>query len=721
MYPDFKPHQNFRDRGKGLLEAEIEVVEFDAAFGGRETLVSHVRVRDDPWAAVSTWNEGDIKVMEVVAATKTHAMGIIRPGIQARVMLYGGASMLPPSWMGFDSPLPGDEVAGFFRPSRVDHTNRIVELDFTAYIRSFVSVSDVLVAGMEGPSPLAKEIGSGHVGGDAGPAPLPNVALRGIHRTLIVDDHKAFLESLSRFMDGLGCGVSPCSSQAEAERALTSTDEPFDLAIIDIHLEGINDFRGLEVASRLGREYPQCRIILISGEEIGAAHDKVAQAEDVRACVFIAKPFGIHDLLNALEISSRKAPRPISELLALKAPVMPVGGKFATHLTPTEDLADVCESLRQATAADAVVLFSISPVSYAVEIEAKADPRQLVQKVQRKLDRSPVRDVAIDGEEVFTAHASGLSDLAKHRWLVRAYRYESCIGVPVTIQRASPVAHALFAFATARNRFSGDERPILRLAAQTMGHILRSAALTADLRQSKPFELMGKVYGSMAHELTSAIPDEFLFDDLTRNLAAQNMGAAADAAATVRDRSRRATGIVQTFRAMARGQRDEVTEFPVEQALATALRIFQPEAKALGSVCRMAPYEGDSCVIRMRRSGLEQALYNLLLNAAQQIARLRCLREFQGEILVELKRLREEDRGEWARIYVHDNGPGIHRSDFERVFDIHYTTKEDGCGMGLDFCRTIAESVKNNDRRGAVRVRRSILLGGTTFEVRLPI
>lgn len=236
----------------------------------------------------------------------------------------------------------------------------------------------------------------------------------------------------------------------------------------------------------------------------------------------------------------------------------------------------------------------------------------------------------------------------------------------------------------------------------------------------KPFELMGKVYGSMAHDLRTTLPDGPMLENLLKEIRSGNALGATQTAQNIRDRNERAREIVEIFREMARGQHDEVTDFQLDLAVADAVRTFA-KSNHLEDKCRMAPFQGPPCRVHMRKSGLHQIVYNLLLNAVQQIARLRDLRTPEEEILVEVHSVRDQSTGDWAMVLVHDNGPGIHKRDFERVFDIHYTTKEDGCGMGLDICRSIARSVRRGERVGQLRVSKSVLLAGTTFEIRLPI
>jgi signal transduction histidine kinase/ActR/RegA family two-component response regulator len=715
IFPDIKPHENFRDRAKSLIGTELAVVEFQGVGTGR-LLVSHVRATNDPWKSVADWEDGQIKVMEVVAGTRGGAIGIIPPGIRASVQLPGGKSMLPPSWKDFDFPLPGDEVAGYFRKGRKNEGDRIVALDFAGYERSHVSLRHALVSSPGTTPPVTMET--------AALSPLAETngaqqrSLRRIGRTLIVDNDPEFLGSLCRFMTDLGCQVHSRGSYDDARHLLEESQEVFDLAILDVHLNNAKDFLGLTLAAELAGLQPNCRIVLISGDDLDGESDEVVKHGSLPVAGFVPKPLGVDDLFDTLAHTDPVTT--LGEYLSSRPPDPQLPEPTEGSSTCQDDLEDACELLRKTIGAESVVLFSIDPVSYEVRIEARADPRYLVDRVHHHLDRSPVRDAAIDGEVIFTGHASGPDDTRKHLYLQRAYEYESCIGVPVRLRLVHPLAYALFAFARARDGFIPSDKESVKLAAESVTWILRAGTLAAELRQMKPFELMGKVYGSMAHDLRSALPDGPMLENLLKDIRTGNAPGATQTAQNVRDRNERARGIVETFRTMARGQHDEVTDFPIDEAVAEAVRTFA-KSNHLEARCSMAPYSGPPCRVQMRRSGLHQIVYNLLLNATQQIVRLRGLRPIEEEILVEVRRVPDQASGDWAVVLVHDNGPGIHKRDFERVFDIHYTTKDDGCGMGLDICRSIAKSVRRGERAGSLRVRKSILLAGTTFEVRLPL
>jgi signal transduction histidine kinase/DNA-binding NarL/FixJ family response regulator len=613
-------------------------------------------------------------------------------------------------------PLPGDEVAGIFHPDSAEDDSRIVELDYAGYARSAVSVGQILTKARGGVSldTLQDSQSTSEV-----EQPSIKGVLRQFNRVLIVDDHEPFLRGLTQFMNDLGCETVAWKSSEEAWESLWNSEGRFDLALIDVHLRGSDDYEGLALAESLAVADAPCRIVAMSAEDLDLTDPRPSRYADLMVSGFILKPFGMRELFAVLASAAGGQPRPLRDVVAYSSSAQHPSGNSVTASPSPDQLSGVCTALAEMVGADAVALFSVHPITYVVELLASAGPRPFPSGPLYKLNLSPVRDAAIDGEDIFTLRAS--AHRPKHRWLLRAYRYESCVGVPVSLNLASSGGHALFAFHRDDNHFNPYDRHAVWQAAQAIGHILRTRAMEAELRQMKPFDLMGKVYGSMAHDLSSEIPDEFSFARLQKAIAANDQEGARDEVASLLARSIRATGIVETFREMARGQREAVADFDIRKAVTEAVRIYGVKVKDLGTRCETGSDPVEPCPVHMRKSGLNQIMFNLMLNAAQQIRRLRTVRRTPGEIRIDVLRVANHETGEWAVVLVHDNGPGIHRRDFERVFDIHFTTKEDGCGMGLHICGEIAKSVAKNGRTGSVRVLRSILLGGTTFELRLPL
>ncbi|HRA74412.1 MAG TPA: ATP-binding protein, partial [Flavobacterium sp.] len=66
-------------------------------------------------------------------------------------------------------------------------------------------------------------------------------------------------------------------------------------------------------------------------------------------------------------------------------------------------------------------------------------------------------------------------------------------------------------------------------------------------------------------------------------------------------------------------------------------------------------------------------------------------------------------------ITVADNGMGIAKEDFNRIFEPKFTTKSSGMGLGLGIIKNIIENYK-----GTITLE-SQIGKGTTFTVSLPI
>jgi two-component system, NtrC family, sensor kinase len=102
----------------------------------------------------------------------------------------------------------------------------------------------------------------------------------------------------------------------------------------------------------------------------------------------------------------------------------------------------------------------------------------------------------------------------------------------------------------------------------------------------------------------------------------------------------------------------------------------------------------------------------VVINAIQQIS----LIKGQGGHILICARPWQADGKDLIRIEVEDDGPGLHRELWERVFELGFTTRrKEGSGLGLYITRSLAEAL------GArVLVSESFILWGTTFVIELP-
>ncbi len=471
------------------------------------------------------------------------------------------------------------------------------------------------------------------------------------------------------------------------------------------------------MARQLQIKQLNCPIVITTGVDPDR-NDPRLKGIDLKVNYFEPKPFGLESLYRTL-MSIHEQPKSLVELL-------PNGPSQNTHKQPSEEylpekneLQQIAEELCNKIKAEAVVLFSMDTISYSAKIVTRADSFGLFKLLVPHIERSPIRDVALDKETVFTNNALAPQFFSKHRFLQQAYYYKSCIGIPVPFNSDSSLSFALFAFHRNEDAFKRADISALEEYAVKFNYLIRINRLEQELRLVKPFEIMGKVYGSMAHDLSAALSLDFMlnkFRDLKNETVNKN-----DILQELYDKTSHAMDIVGTFRNMARGVQEDICEFPIYVELAEIVNRFSKEAKRFNiNSVNLIPHENHPFLIKMRKSGFMQVIYNLLLNAAQQLDKINMLRNGKGEIIIEFN-VKTENNIDWAVILIHDNGPGIHKRDFNRVFEMHFTTKKEGCGMGLDICRSIVNGVALNNHQGSLRVLRSILLIGTTFELCLPV
>lgn len=100
---------------------------------------------------------------------------------------------------------------------------------------------------------------------------------------------------------------------------------------------------------------------------------------------------------------------------------------------------------------------------------------------------------------------------------------------------------------------------------------------------------------------------------------------------------------------------------------------------------------------------LKQALLNILINALEAMPD-------GGALAIEL-----ENHNGAARLTVRDSGPGIPPALLGAIYDMHFTTKSGGTGVGLYVARSVVQS-----HAGSIDVHSSPD-HGTTFTVTLPL
>jgi len=113
-------------------------------------------------------------------------------------------------------------------------------------------------------------------------------------------------------------------------------------------------------------------------------------------------------------------------------------------------------------------------------------------------------------------------------------------------------------------------------------------------------------------------------------------------------------------------------------------------------------YADPMPILRVDPQQIEQVLFNVLLNAFQAV-------DYRGRITVTTR-----VNGAAARVAIHDTGPGIPAGIEERIFKPFFTTRAQGCGLGLAIVRNLVQA-----HGGSIRAA-TPPGGGAEFTITLP-
>ncbi len=159
---------------------------------------------------------------------------------------------------------------------------------------------------------------------------------------------------------------------------------------------------------------------------------------------------------------------------------------------------------------------------------------------------------------------------------------------------------------------------------------------------------------------------------------------------------------VSEFLRYARPPRLKIERLPIRELLTDLVTFLEPAFGARKVALRLATTR-EPRIIHADSFQLKHAILNLLLNALQATAP-------GGSVVITT----DTDRGRLS-IDVRDSGEGIPADKLERVFDVFFTMREGGTGLGLPISRRII------DEHGGSLTLSSEAGRGTTARILLPL
>ena len=247
----------------------------------------------------------------------------------------------------------------------------------------------------------------------------------------------------------------------------------------------------------------------------------------------------------------------------------------------------------------------------------------------------------------------------------------------------------------------------IALSYWSAGRVWRSAKrMSRRARGREHLAELGQLAGGLAHEIKNPLSTinvnlKLLSEDLQRYEDDEHRRWA-HRLQSVQAEADRLKDILNDFLRFAGKVELQLENVNLCRLIEELTDFFAPQTEAAKILMRAyLPDEPIHCSLDANL--IKQALLNLMINATQAMSA-------GGELFIKVSTNRNE-----AIVEVTDTGDGIGPDELGRIFEVYYSTKHHGTGLGLPVSKKIIE-----EHGGRLEIE-SVLDQGTTFTIVLPI
>ena len=251
--------------------------------------------------------------------------------------------------------------------------------------------------------------------------------------------------------------------------------------------------------------------------------------------------------------------------------------------------------------------------------------------------------------------------------------------------------------------FIHDDHTRQGLGALVTLHDLESVEeIESELELSRRMAAIGRLTSGVGHEVKNPINAIVVHLELLKNKLGEDNAPASRHLEVIDAEIHRLDRVVQTLVDFSRPVELQLREQDLRQVVGDVLALATAELSTRNVQLEswMPP---NPLIANVDADLLKQAAINVIQNAAQAMPE-------GGRLQVVL----EEDR-KTAVLRIADEGPGIPDEIKEKIFDLYFTTKSEGSGIGLAMTYRILQL-----HHGSIEVQ-SVLGRGTEFQLRIPL
>jgi signal transduction histidine kinase/DNA-binding response OmpR family regulator len=486
-------------------------------------------------------------------------------------------------------------------------------------------------------------------------------------KVLVVDDDLAIVEVLEMRLVAMGYEVTATS---DAEKALNAVDGArFDLALIDLRMAPTD---GIALMESVHTRQPRLPVLIMT------AHGTIETAVDAvqrGAFDYLTKPF-LPDELRAKigrALASRRWARDRERLLA-------VGQTLASSGIMARVLDAVAQGAVETTEAERCVVFQ-QEHGRLVPMASSGSPPPSWPALEAAAAEAMAKGVPV----TFPGSAAG-----------------AIVAAPLVVQRGP--AGALVIETAAGIEPTEDDLELLALFSSQAAVAVRNTHELERLRTGA-LAALGRMATQVAHELKNPLAGLRLYArHLEQRLTRNGDGEGSELAQKITSTVDHLAAVVQEITAF--GRPPELHRVPTQLPALLDECVAFAEAKCeTPGVEVVRAYDASCPPAMLDARELRKALLNLVLNAMESLG--------PGGKLTVSTGFSAETRT--VTVIIEDMGCGMTEETLSRMFDLFFTTKPQGTGLGMALARSVV------DLHGGDLAIHSTVGKGTRVIIRLPV
>ncbi|MDF2548293.1 MAG: hypothetical protein K0R93_3191 [Anaerosolibacter sp.] len=244
-----------------------------------------------------------------------------------------------------------------------------------------------------------------------------------------------------------------------------------------------------------------------------------------------------------------------------------------------------------------------------------------------------------------------------------------------------------------------DYEKKLRGVIITIEDITQECKLKEQIMERDKNRTLTQIISGISHEIRNPLTTIKTFIELLPKKI-DNQKFKEEIALVVPEEIERVNNLIESLIDYAKPKSQNKTGFQLDEIASAYLTLFKPVLEQ-NNIDHENHIQG-SMYVYGDKSQIKQGIINFILNAIDAIKeRAETIHDssYQGRIIID--GFREEN---CVKLFIRDNGIGMDKEELERAYEIFYTTKEKGTGLGLPLsiqmlemnnCRVSIESRKH--------------------------